>query len=164
MAMYRFLTKNQNNAEKLSKALNENKFLIYYQPVINLEDQPSLYAAEALARLPFEGKIISPQEFITLATDSGIVTKIDFFVLENVCRNLKAWKEQGLSLVPITVNFSGRNLFNNSIADNIIEVIDKYGIDHNLVGIEFSEPDFTQRMPVLKEVVQYRPVNSYASP
>ena len=143
---------NQNNAEKLSKALNENKFLIYYQPVINLEDQPSLYAAEALARLPFEGKIISPQEFITLATDSGIVTKIDFFVLENVCRNLKAWKEQGLSLVPITVNFSGRNLFNNSIADNIIEVIDKYGIDHNLVGIEFSEPDFTQRMPVLKEV------------
>ena len=144
--------KSQNNTEKLSKALNENKFLIYYQPVINLEDQPSLFAAEALARLPFEGKIISPQEFITVATDSGIVTKIDFYVLENVCRNLKAWKEQGLSVVPITVNFSGRNLFNTSIADNIIEVIDKYGIDHNLVGIEFSEPDFTQRMPVLRDV------------
>ena len=54
--------------------------------------------------------------------------------------------------MPITVNFSGRNLINSSIADDILEVIDKYGVDHNLIGIEFSEPDFTQRMPILKDV------------
>ena len=143
---------NHNNTETLTRALNENKFLIYYQPVISLEDKPCLHAAEALARWPLDGKIISPQEFITLATDSGIVTKIDFYVLENVCKNIKAWQEQGLSIVPITVNFSGRNLFNTAIAANILEVIDKYGVEHSLIGIEFSEPDFTQRMPVLKDV------------
>ena len=143
---------NHNNTTTLTRALNENKFLIYYQPVISLEGKPCLHAAEALARWPLDGKIISPQEFITLATDSGIVTKIDFYVLENVCKNIKAWQEQGLSIVPITVNFSGRNLFNTAIADNILEVIDKYGVDHSLIGIEFSEPDFTQRMPVLKDV------------
>ena len=143
---------NHNNTETLTRALNENKFLIYYQPVISFEDKPSLHAAEALARWPLDGKIISPQEFITLATDSGIVTKIDFYVLENVCKNIKSWQEQGLSIVPITVNFSGRHLFNSLIADNILEVIDRYGIDHSLIGIEFSEPDFTQRMPILKDV------------
>jgi len=143
---------NHNNTETLTRALNENKFLIYYQPVINLEDKPVLHAAEALARWPLDGKIISPKEFITLATDSGIVTKIDFYVLENVCRNIMSWKAQGISLVPITVNFSGRNLFNSDIADDILKVIDKYGVDHHLIGIEFSEPDFTQRMPVLKDV------------
>ena len=143
---------NHNNTTTLTRALNENKFLIYYQPVISLEGKPCLHAAEALARWPLDGKIISPQEFITLATDSGIVTKIDFYVLENVCKNIKAWQEQGLSIVPITVNFSGRNLFNTAIADNILEVIDKYGVEHSLIGIEFSEPDFTQRMPVLKDV------------
>ena len=143
---------NHNNTETLTRALNENKFLIYYQPVINLEDKPVLHAAEALARWPLDGKIISPKEFITLATDSGIVTKIDFYVLENVCRNIMSWKAQGISLVPITVNFSGRNLFNSAIADDILKVIDKYGVDHHLIGIEFSEPDFTQRMPVLKDV------------
>jgi sensor c-di-GMP phosphodiesterase-like protein len=75
---------NHNNTETLTRALNENKFLIYYQPVISFEDKPCLHAAEALARWPLDGKIMSPQEFITLATDSGIVTKIDFYVLENV--------------------------------------------------------------------------------
>ena len=144
--------KHHNNTETLNRALNEHKFLIYYQPVINLEDKPTLHAAEALARWPLDGKIISPQEFITLATDSGIVTKIDFYVLENVCKNIKSWQEQGLSIVPISINFSGRHLFNASIATDILEVIDRYGVDHKLIGIEFQEPDFTQRMPVLKDV------------
>lgn len=143
---------NHNNTETLTRALNDNKFLIYYQPVISLEDKPVLHAAEALARWPLDGKIISPKDFITLATDSGIVTKIDFYVLENVCRNIMSWQAQGLTLVPITVNFSGRNLFNAAIADDILKVIDKYGVDHKLIGIEFSEPDFTQRMPILKDV------------
>jgi EAL domain-containing protein (putative c-di-GMP-specific phosphodiesterase class I) len=145
---------NHNNTETLTRALNENKFLIYYQPVISLEDKPAIHAAEALARWPLDGKIISPQEFITLATDSGIVTKIDFYVLENVCKNIQSWQAQGISIVPITVNFSGRHLFNTAVADNILEVIDKYGVDHKLIGIEFSEPDFTQRMPILKNVSQ----------
>ena len=143
---------NHNNTETLTRALNENKFLIYYQPVISFEDKPCLHAAEALARWPLDGKIMSPQEFITLATDSGIVTKIDFYVLENVCKNIKSWQEQGIPAVPITINFSGRHLFNSAIADNILDVVDRYGVDHKLIGIEFSEPDFTQRMPILKDV------------
>ena len=145
---------NHNNTETLTRALNENKFLIYYQPVISLEDKPCLHAAEALARWPLDGKIISPQEFITLATDSGIVTKIDFYVLENVCKNIQSWQAQGISIVPITINFSGLHLFNAAVAENILEVIDRYGVDHSLIGIEFSEPDFTQRMPILKNVSQ----------
>lgn len=144
--------KNHNNTETLTRALNENKFLIYYQPVISLEGEPTLQSAEALARWPLDGKIIAPQEFITLATDSGIVTKIDFFVLENVCKNIREWQTKGLDVVPISINFSGRNLINAAIADNILEVIDKYDIDHSLIGIEFSEPDFTQSMPIIKDV------------
>ena len=144
--------KSQNNTETLTKALNDNKFFIYYQPVISLEDKPVLHAAEALARWPLDGKIISPKDFISLASDSGIVSKIDFYVLEKVCSNIKSWQSQGLKVVPITVNFSGRTLFNKAVANDIIEVIDKYGIEHNLIGIEFSEPDFTQRAPVLKDV------------
>ena len=144
---------NHNNTETLTKALNENKFLIYYQPVISFEgEKPCIHTAEALARWPLDGKIISPEEFITLATSSGIVTKIDFYVLEHVCKNIKVWESRGLKSCPITINFSGRHLINTSIAENILEVIDKYGVDHSLIGIEFSEPDFTQRMPVLKDV------------
>lgn len=144
--------KNQNSAETISKALNDHKLLIYYQPIVNAEDKPRIYAAEALARLPLDGKIIAPHEFINLATDSGLVTKIDFYVLENVCKSLKSWEAQGLPLIPISINFSGRHLFNYSIASDILEVINRYEVDHKLIGIEFSEPDFTQRVPVLNSV------------
>lgn len=146
--------KSHNNTETLTKALNDNKFLIYYQPIISFEDQPRLHAAEALVRWPVDGRIVAPEEFINLATDSGLVTKIDFYVLKNVCKNLKNWQSMNIPLVPISINFSGRHLFNNSIANDILAVIDKYEVDHNLIGIEFSEPDFTQRMPILKDVSQ----------
>ena len=146
--------KSHNNTETLTKALNDNKFLIYYQPIISVEDQPRLHAAEALVRWPVDGRIIAPEEFINIATDSGLVTRIDFYVLENVCKNIKNWQSMNIPLVPISINFSGRHLFNNSIANDILAVIDKYEVDHSLIGIEFSEPDFTQRMPILKDVSQ----------
>ena len=146
--------KSHNNTETLTKALNDNKFLIYYQPIISVEDQPRLHAAEALVRWPVDGRIIAPEEFINLATDSGLVTRLDFYVLENVCKNIKNWQSMNIPLVPISINFSGRHLFNNSIANDILAVIDKYEVDHKLIGIEFSEPDFTQRMPILKDVSQ----------
>ncbi len=146
--------KSHNNTETLTKALNDNKFLIYYQPIISVEDQPRLHAAEALVRWPVDGRIIAPEEFINIATDSGLVTRIDFYVLENVCKNIKNWQSMNIPLVPISINFSGRHLFNNSIANDILAVINKYEVDHSLIGIEFSEPDFTQRMPILKDVSQ----------
>ena len=146
--------KSHNNTETLTKALNDNKFLIYYQPIISVEDKPRLHAAEALVRWPVDGRIIAPEEFINLATDSGLVTRLDFYVLENVCKNIKNWQSMNIPLVPISINFSGRHLFNNSIANDILAVIDKYEVDHKLIGIEFSEPDFTQRMPILKDVSQ----------
>ena len=146
--------KNHYTSESLTKALNDHKFLIYYQPIVSLEGKPHLHMAEALARWPLDGKIISPHEFINQASEAGLVTKLDFYVLENVCKNIKSWQSQGFDVVPISINFSGRHFFNTSIAQDILEVIDKYEVDHSLIGIEFSEPDFTQSMPLLKEVSQ----------
>lgn len=144
----------QDFTETLTKALNENKILIYFQPVISYGDAPVMHSAEALARWLLDGKVVSPKEFINLATDSGLVSKIDFYILEKVCKSINSWKERDLPLVPVSVNFSGRNLINSSVADEILEIIDRYGVDHNLIGIEFSEPDFNQRMPLLNDVTQ----------
>ena len=146
--------KNHYTSESLTKALNDHKFLIYYQPIVSLEGKPHLQMAEALARWPLDGKIISPHEFINQASEAGLVTKLDFYVLESVCKNIKSWQSQGFEVVPISINFSGRHFFNTSIAQDILEVIDRYEVDHSLIGIEFSEPDFTQSMPLLKEVSQ----------
>ena len=134
---------NQKNiAKTISRAVDENRFLIYYQPVVETEGTPTLFEAEALARWPRDGRITAPDEFIDYARNSGIVTKIDFHVLKKVCEAVKTWTEAGYDLVPLTCNFASKNLFNSKLASDIIDIIDSHGVDRKMIGIEFSEPDF----------------------
>ncbi|MCR5286990.1 MAG: GGDEF domain-containing phosphodiesterase [Saccharofermentans sp.] len=146
---------NQKNiAKTISRAVDENKFLIYYQPVVETNGRPTLFEAEALARWPRDGRITAPDEFINYARNSGIVTKIDFHVLGKVCEAVKAWSDAGYELVPLTCNFASKNLFNSSLASDIIDIIDSHGVDRKLIGIEFSEPDFKGGRRLLTNAAQ----------
>lgn len=146
---------NQKNiAKTISRAVDENKFLIYYQPVVATEGRPSLFEAEALARWPRDGRITAPDEFIDYARNSGIVTKIDFHVLRKVCEAIKGWTEAGFTPVPITCNFASKNLFNSRLAADIIDIIDSHEVDRKLIGIEFSEPDFKGGRLLLTQATQ----------
>ncbi|MBE7069810.1 MAG: GGDEF domain-containing protein [Ruminococcaceae bacterium] len=146
---------NQKNiAKTISKAVDENKFLIYYQPVVETEGKPTLFEAEALARWPRDGRITAPDEFIDYARNSGIVTKIDFHVLNKVCEAIKAWSAAGYELVPLTCNFASKNLFNSKLVSDIIDIIDSHEVDRKLIGIEFSEPDFKGGRRLLTQAAQ----------
>ena len=146
---------NQKNiAKTISKAVDENKFLIYYQPVVATEGRPTLFEAEALARWPRDGRITAPDEFIEYARNSGIVTKIDFHVLRKVCEAINTWTESGIKIVPITCNFASKNLFNSNLVSDIIDIIDSHGVDRKLIGIEFSEPDFKGGRLLLTQAAQ----------
>ena len=149
-----FRENQKNIAITISKAIDENKFLIYYQPVVAVDGRPSLFEAEALARWPRDGRISVPDEFIENARSSGIVTKMDFHVLRKACDSMNVWASQGLKMVPITCNMSSKNLFNSQLATDIIDIIDSHGIDRNLIGIEFSEPDFKGGRLLLTKVAQ----------
>lgn len=146
---------NQKNiAMTISRAVDENKFLIYYQPVVATEGRPTLFEAEALARWPRDGRITAPDEFIEYARNSGIVTKIDFHVLRKVCEAVKVWTDSGMEIVPITCNFASKNLFNSKLVSDIIDIIDSHGVDRKLIGIEFSEPDFKGGRILLTQAAQ----------
>ena len=147
---------NQKNiAKTISRAVDENKFLIYYQPVVSTEGTtPTLFEAEALARWPRDGRITAPDEFIEYARNSGIVTKIDLHVLRKVCEAIKAWTDSGMKIVPITCNFASKNLFNSKLVSDIIDIIDSNEIDRKLIGIEFSEPDFKGGRLLLTQAAQ----------
>lgn len=146
---------NQKNiAKTISRAVDENKFLIYYQPVVATESTPTLFEAEALARWPRDGRITAPDEFIEYARNSGIVTKIDFHVLRKVCEAIKVWTDSGMEIVPITCNFASKNLFNSKLVSDIIDIIDEHEVDRKLIGIEFSEPDFKGGRTLLTQAAQ----------
>lgn len=119
-------------------AIENKEFIVFYQPKIDLKDM-TLCGGEALVRWKRNGVIIPPMEFIPIIESDGTVCVLDFFVLDEVCRQLREWIDKGITPVPISVNFSKAHLQNLNLVNDVLATIDKYGIDHSLIEIEVTE-------------------------
>lgn len=123
---------------ELHDALANEEFLVYYQPKAHLTDY-RLTGAEALCRWKHEDELIPPFKFIPVFEQSNAICKLDFYMLEHVCMDLRRWIDEGKNVVKISVNFSRRHLSNMNLTDDILNIVDKYDIPHNLIEIELTE-------------------------
>ena len=127
-------------------ALDNGEFVVYYQPKVRLSDN-KLCGCEALCRWVKDGKIVPPMDFIPVLETEGSICRLDFYVFEAVCADIKRWLEMGLDPVRVSVNFSKRHLHNQRLADQILGIIRKYGIDGSYIEVELTEmtgaEDFT---------------------
>ncbi|MGN1416113.1 MAG: EAL domain-containing protein [Oscillospiraceae bacterium] len=120
------------------KALENGEFVVYYQPKVRLSDN-KLCGCEALCRWVRNGKIVPPMDFIPILEAEGSICRLDFYVFETVCADIKRWIEMGSEPVRVSVNFSKRHLHNNQLADQILDIIRKYDIDSSYVEVELTE-------------------------
>ena len=120
------------------KALENNEFVVFYQPKVNTVSG-DIIGAEALARWYENGRLVSPGGFIPHLERAGKVNKLDLFVLETVCQDIKAWKDKGRKAVPCSVNFSRKDLKNPELPEKIMGIIDQYGISKDEIIIEVTE-------------------------
>ena len=97
-------------------------------------------SAESLVRLihPTYG-LISPAKIIPILEKNKMVSVVDFYVLELVCKRLKKWQKKGRELIPISVNYSRITLLEKDVVERTINIINKYGIDKSLIEIEITE-------------------------
>lgn len=93
----------------LRRALERNELLLHFQPRVDLRSG-RLCGGEALLRWQYNGKLVSPVEFIGLAEDTGLILPIGEWVLLETCRQQRAWLDQGLPIVTLAVNVSERQL------------------------------------------------------
>lgn len=119
-------------------ALRNHEFTVYYQPKVLLSNN-SLCGCEALVRWIKDGKIMSPMDFIPVLEQEGTICKLDFYVLEQVCQDLRRWLDSGINPVKISVNFSKIHLHNKKLATDIISIIEKYDINTKYIEIELTE-------------------------
>ncbi|MCI7498885.1 MAG: GGDEF domain-containing phosphodiesterase [Oscillospiraceae bacterium] len=120
------------------KALEKREFAVDYQPKVSLDDN-KLCGCEALCRWIRDGKVVPPMEFIPVLESEGSVCRLDFYVLERVCEDIKGWLDAGIEPVKVSVNFSKNHLHNKRLADQIIGIIKKYGIGGKYLEIELTE-------------------------
>jgi EAL domain-containing protein (putative c-di-GMP-specific phosphodiesterase class I) len=125
-------------AEKFPKALEKGEFKVYYQPKVETETY-EIKGAEALVRWIHKDKVISPGEFIPVIEQNGGVCQLDFYMLEQVCKDMVVWMEKGIEPVRVSVNFSRKHLDNPRFAEDIIETIERYKVPVKYIEVEVTE-------------------------
>ncbi|MCR4749349.1 MAG: GGDEF domain-containing phosphodiesterase, partial [Lachnospiraceae bacterium] len=133
--------RNKQISVRFADALRTGEFIVYYQSVVNTEDN-TIAGAEVFSRWLYEGKLMEAKEYIhNLDTDDSIC-QLDYFVLEQVCKDINRLLEEGVKPVPVYVNFSLKHLDEPEVVKNILDLLEKYQTPKELVLIEMVEtPD-----------------------
>jgi diguanylate cyclase (GGDEF)-like protein len=125
----------------LRKAVNQQEFQVYYQPIVAL-NTGRIAGFEALVRWnhPHRG-FISPLDFIPIAEETGLITQIDTWVMGEACQQLRIWQEQKLTQEPLTVsvNLSGRQFSQSNLIERIDEIFQKTQLSPQSLKLEITE-------------------------
>ncbi|MCR5624641.1 MAG: bifunctional diguanylate cyclase/phosphodiesterase [Lachnospiraceae bacterium] len=135
-------------AKDFPKLILDNKVEVVYQPVIDITDN-SIRSVEALSRIEFDGETIYPDKFLPVLEVNDIVSRLDFYVLDKVCKDINFWRHEGLEPPIISVNFSHRHLTDVYFVDRVIDVVEKYGVNPGWVEIEMSEANLEEDYAVM---------------
>ncbi len=124
----------------LRRALERNEFLLHYQAKVDL-NTGRVTGMEALLRWmhPDLG-MVSPALFIPLAEETGLIVPIGRWVLKTACAQNKAWQEQGLPSLCISVNLSARQFSDDGLLRDIAQVLKESGLDPHLLELDRSTP------------------------
>lgn len=131
------LRRNQMISE-FPEAMKNREFKAFYQPKVSISDY-EIVGAEALVRWKKGDGFVSPGEFIPAFEQNGMVCALDFYILEQVCMDIRQWLDMGIEPVRISANFSRKHLTNQNLAEDIMNVIQKYDIDSKYIEIELTE-------------------------
>lgn len=138
------LLREQAITEAMETALDEGQFVVYLQPKYNLHDD-RLAGAEALVRWnhPAWG-FLSPGEFIPLFEKNGFITQLDQYVWEQVCALMKTWNEKEYPALPVSVNVSRSDIYQSDLAQTLLKIVHKYGLEPKQLHLELTESAYTE--------------------
>jgi len=129
---------------KLREAIKQNQLILYYQPQIDL-NTGELLAYEALVRWEHpEDGLIFPDEFIPLAEETGLITDLGCWVLNEACRQIHCWENQGFDVVPVAINISPQNFGSMPIENGIASALETNKVRPDLLEVEITESSAMQ--------------------
>ncbi|ULT56510.1 EAL domain-containing protein [Neobacillus drentensis] len=124
---------------ELHKALKQKELFLHYQPKVNLQTG-KMFGAEALLRWNHSKRgMVSPERFIPVAEESGLIIPIGEWVLSQACSQNKKWQENGLPPIVISVNLSARQFSHASIVATVEKILGETGLEPQYLELEITE-------------------------
>ncbi len=125
----------------LKSAIDQDELKMVYQPIFDLKTR-RIVAYEALMRMR-ELKF-SPAEFIPVAEESGLIIPIGRWTLEEVLKQIRAWRRKGAPEIPIAVNFSAKQLLDEQFIGFVDEKLKEYELSGTAIEFEITENIFIE--------------------
>ena len=132
---------------KLSGALEGKEFLLYMQMVVDRNER--IIGAEALTRWQNrERGMLSPGVFMEPLKSAGLVDKLDFYILEEVCKQLEQWNQTDKGHLWISCNFTRSTVSRSDFAERFRAVLEKYHFSPGSLIIELTEDTLMDNTPL----------------
>src|SRR5919107_6131497 len=149
-AMHERVLRRLSLENDLRRAIEQEEFRLFYQPKIQLKEEDSIAEVEALLRWehPHRGLLL-PDEFITLAEETGLIIPLGRWVLKEACRQVKEWQESYPILPPLVtcVNVSAGQLLYPDLLHDVGTALGESDIEARSLVLEITESALVKDMP-----------------
>ncbi len=137
--IYKHYLNEQELAIEIQMALDNEDFLLYYQPQTELYHEKTI-GAEVLVRWIHEERgPIYPDQFLGVAERNGLMRKLDMYMIKNACKQIKLWQEEALEPMKISVNMSTYTFDSPGMTEELLEIISNSNIDTTWFALEITE-------------------------
>ncbi|GAA0724556.1 EAL domain-containing protein [Clostridium malenominatum] len=128
-----------NLVNQLRKAINNEEFALFYQPLINLKSG-KIIGVEALIRwIHPEKGFISPTEFIPFSEETGLINEIGEWVLKTALHQKKNWEEKGYKDLKVSINLSSSKFKKGNLSWEIDDLLDNFNVNQESITFEITE-------------------------
>jgi diguanylate cyclase (GGDEF)-like protein/PAS domain S-box-containing protein len=151
MALRRLATESM-----LRRALAEDRLVLEYQPILRLPDR-TVVGAEALVRIRSgESELVLPEAFLDVANETGLVRRIDAWVMRNAVLQAEVWQTRGdlPQSLTVSMNLTARHLGDPGFADELADLVDEHSLAAGSLAIEVTEDDLGRLSPVALDSLQ----------
>lgn len=156
VGMQKDLKRREEIEASMEEALQQGEFKVYIQPKFDIMTN-CIAGGEALVRwIRQDGTMVYPDEFISVFEQNGFIEKLDFYMLEEICKHMGNLLSNGMEIMPISVNQSRVLLMNPEYVKKVKKILKKYNIPKEMIELELTETVFLDErekmISVMKEL------------
>lgn len=139
-------------AMEIQKAMENNEFILYYQPYYHLVEN-KMAGAEVLARWEHKNRgLLSPARFIPIAEEGKQIYELDIIVFTTALKQMKKWEAKKINQ-DLSINLSSKTLINDMYFDKLEELLISSGVDARLLTIEITETILLKDLAIAAEKI-----------